>query len=320
MSDKELSIFESTSVEIPAYLAAVTNGESNIDVGKSTPSLSIRGKVFRTVIDGEETPLMRYDKENKEDVPISTLPMIVLNQGPFGARVYFASNYDSANLSGPACFSADGITPDKQAVEPQAKTCAVCPHAVKGSKISASGTATTACQLQRRLAVVPANKPDFTPMLLRLAPTSAFDPETKNSQSGWFGWRQYMDFLSARGIKHTAQVVTKMRFDATAEHPKLLFRPERFLTEEEAKIVAEQIQSDDVAVLLEPSKEGTVKAEAIAHVPGAAILPTEEDEDVAPQEAEAPKAAKPERKVASKSAAKKEPAKGIDELLDDWDA
>ena len=305
---KEMSVFDSPTVEMPAYLSNL----SNIESAQGIPSLSIRGKVFHILVDGEEKPIMRFDQEMGEEVPVSMLSIIVLDQGPFGARNYYPGKYDPANTSGPLCFSADGVAPDPMAREPQAKTCAACKLSVKGSKISDNGTHTTACQLQRRLAVVPANKPDFTPLLLRLAPTSAFDPETKNAQSGWFGWRQYLDFLRARGITHTAQIITKVRFDATAEHPKLLFRPERFLTEDEAQVVTPKLKSEEIALLLEPSKGGTVKPAAINHEPGAAIMQPEPEQQVA---------SKPERKTTTtKGAAPAKQDKSIDDLLDDWDA
>lgn len=313
----ELALFDNKQVAVPDHVAALAGDSGNIDAGSNVPSLSIRGKIFRTQIEGEETMVTRYDEEVGDEVPVSALSLIVVDQGPFGARVYYGAEYDPESTSGPKCFSLDGKHPDAKSPEPQAKSCAQCPHAVKGSKVSPSGTATTACQLQRRLAVVPAKKPDSTPLLLRLAPTSAYDPETKDADNGWFGWRQYLDFLNARGVRHTAQVVTKARFDADAEHPKLLFRPERFLTEEEAKIIAEQMQSEEVDQLLHPQE---APAEPAAEpVPGEAILGESADGEEAPEEKPAPKksaakkaapekqAEEPEEKPAPKKTRKKAP-------------
>lgn len=337
--NKELSIFES-KVAVPAHLAAMFGDQGNIESGPSVPALTIRGKVFRINMDGEETALTRYDESMEDHVPVNTLSLVVLNQGPFGARVYYPGAYSPENTSGPKCYSLDGKYPDNAVAEPEADSCASCPHSVKGSKITPSGTATTACQLQRRLAVIPANKPEFTALLLRLAPTSAYDPETKNASSGWFAWRQYMDFLNSRGIRHTAQVVTKVRFDSNAEHPKLLFRPERFLTEEEAKIVAPRVASEEVNALILPNTAPA--APRLENKPGASIMGDDEETPAptpapAPKRKPAPKAKveaeaevesgvpmdKPTRKTAagSKAAPPPPPEKsGVDALLDDWDA
>ena len=244
---------EVAKADLPAYFNTEDLG-SNLNQGASIPSLSIRGKVFRIQKDGEELPLTRHDPELGDNVPVQVISTVVLEQGPFGARIYYRGQYDPEKASGPVCFSLDGQRPDAAAPEPQASTCAACPHAVKGSKMTMSGLPTTACTLQRRLAVVMAAKLDGPALLLRLAPTSAFDKETKNAQNGWFAWKQYCDFLASRGVRHTAQVVTMIRFDPNSESPKLLFKPERFLTKEEWEIVKPRITSDEVKRLLFPSQ------------------------------------------------------------------
>ena len=253
MSNKIIPFGEVAKVNLPAYFDTEELG-SNLSQGVSIPSLSIRGKVFRIQKDGEELPLTRHDPELGDNVPVQVISTVVLEQGPFGARIYYRGQYDPEKVSAPVCFSLDGQRPDAAAPEPQASTCAACPHAVKGSKMTMSGLPTTACTLQRRLAVVMVANLDGPALLLRLAPTSAFDKETKNAQNGWFAWKQYCDFLASRGVQHTAQVVTMIRFDPNSEAPKLLFKPERFLTKEEWKIVKPRITSDEVKRLLFPTQ------------------------------------------------------------------
>lgn len=299
----EVAIFDSSAqIAVPDYLMAAVP-QSNIDGGgASMPSLSIRGKVFRIIKDGAETVMQRFDPQLKEAVPLQMIHVIVLDQGSYGARVYYSGAYDPESAAKPTCFSLDGKMPDAAVAQPQAKTCALCPHAVKGSKMSLSGMPTTACTLQRRLAVVPANAPDHPALLLRLPPTSAFDKGTKNAQSGWFAWRQYLDFLQSKGVAHTAQVITAARFDPAAETPKLLFRPERFLTEEEAAVVLPRIDSPEVRSMLYPS-EGV----------SAAAIPDSAVDDVA-------EGALPERRLLESSKAVLESAGSkVDELLEVWD-
>ena len=339
---QDMTLFDQQN--LPAHLQDMFGDESNIDAGAKINALSIRGKVFRVIYEGEEKPITRFDEETGDREPVSTLNVIVLNQGPFGARVLHDKEYSADGGGAPKCFSLDGKFPDPAASEPQARSCAECPHAVKGSKVTPNGTLTTACSLQRRLAVVPAHKPDFAPLLLRLAATSAYDPETKGAENGWMAWRQYLDFLNARGVRHTAQLVTKLRFDSNAEHPKLLFKPERFLEADEAKVVAANMKSEAVAQLLfAPENTGPAEPAAAEAAPAPAKkaakkVDEEETEDWGGEE-EAPKPKK--KKVAKKKVAKKAAEEGddavertpvkksapeesggsaVDALLDDWDA
>lgn len=252
MSD--MTLFDGGS-NLPSYLADFEEG-GNLDTSGGGNSLSIKGKVFTINHEGESVMLTRYDEDTGENEPLTSIPIVVLDQAPFGSREYYAKSYDSDSTGGPVCWSVDGKSPHASSPEPQSKSCATCPHAVKGSRITPNGTQTTACQYRRRLAIVPANKPEFSALLLKLAPTSAYDPDTKNSPTGWFAWRQYLDFLNSRGVRHTAQLITRLRFDSNAEYPKLLFKPERFLTEEEAKVIGPRIRGDEVVELLDPPHEG----------------------------------------------------------------
>lgn len=343
----DVTLFEGG--QVPAHLNDVFGDEANMDVGSKINALSIKGKIFRIVYEGEEAPLMRHNEETGDDEPMSVVNLIVINQGPFGARDYFEKAYDGASSQAPDCFSIDGKVPHSLSQKPQSKTCATCPHAVKGSKMTPSGQPTTACQLKRRLAVVPAHKPEFPALLLKLAATSAYDPDTKNAENGWFGWRQYMDFLNARGVRHTAQLVTKVRFDPNAEYPKLLFKPERFLTEDEAKAIAPRIKSDEVSDLIMPPNDGVLAEPVEAVEPVKTAEPAKEEAAAAQPEPEPEKkpekpkskvtkepkvdkkaetkAAEPEEEVQlEREKAVGQPSKeapktseGINKLLDDWD-
>lgn len=235
----------------PTYFADLFGADANIQSGTATPQLSIKGKNFRIILDGNETLLTRRNPDTGENEAVSSIKIVVLNQGDRGARAYYAKKYESGKGEAPVCFSLDGKVPDAKSREVQANTCASCEHAVKGSKITPSGHPTTACALQRRLAVIPANDLSFTPLLLRLAATSSWDKEDTggNNQSGWFAWQQYLDFLLARGVRHTAQVVTMVKFDIT-EYPKLLFKADRFLTQEEAQKVAPRLNAAETTNLL----------------------------------------------------------------------
>lgn len=324
-----------TKLVAPSYFGDLFGEQQNIvSGGNKTPQLSIKGKMFRITIDGEENLLTKVNKETGDAEPISSIKVIILNQGDRGARAYYEGAYDSGKATAPDCFSLDGKTPDAQSTSPQASSCAACPHAVKGSKVTPTGHATTACALQRRLAVIPANDTGFTPLLLRLASTSAWDKEDKggNQAKGWFAWQQYMDFLTARGVRHTAQVVTMVKFDTT-EYPKLLFRADRFLTEAEAIAVAPKINSEDVMMLLTSvgQDSGSTPENVITPAPKAAASfvaePAEEvAEEAPPQPVVPPKAAAKPKAPAKVAAEPKQPEQPtqqsetiVDDILSAWD-
>ena len=58
--------FESnTQMSVPAHLAALFGG-GNIALGDAFPSISVKGKVFTIVKDGNKTGLMTKDAEGNE--------------------------------------------------------------------------------------------------------------------------------------------------------------------------------------------------------------------------------------------------------------
>lgn len=330
----DLALFEgTTAVAMPEYFSDIFGDSTNIQPKQTTPQLSIKGGKFRVILDGEETVMTKPDADTGEPMPLTSVRLVVLNQNSGKSRAYYAEKYNSDNPAPPACFSLDGVKPDTSVAEPQAKTCASCPQAQKGSKISeASGKAITACTMQSRLVVIPASKLGFEPLLLRLAPTSAWDKNNEaNEKSNWYAWRQYQDFLSARGIDHTAKVVTMVKFDTSVEYPKLLFKPERLLSREEALQLKDVWNSDKVKALLEAKEQDALGS----HAPLEDDVPFETKAEAPAEEKKAkpePKAkpeqkAKPEPKAeaAPKPEPKAEPEKAnagqakLTSVLDEWD-
>lgn len=232
---------------VPAFFAGAFAAEdTNIVTATPTPALSFRGKTWRIAMDGQETIIT-----NKDGDPSAMVSVVILDQVKRRSRAFYEGEYVSGENKAPRCSSIDGVTPDADIAEPISPKCASCPNSVKGSKISASGKAVMACSSVKRLAVVPASQPKFSGLLLRLPQTSLWDKDNKeNEAKGWYAWDQYMEFLKARGVTHTAQVVTKMKFDARTEYPKLLFTADRWVTPEEWAILSERWKSDEVKDLL----------------------------------------------------------------------
>lgn len=340
MTTTQVALFGSTAVTIPGYLADIFGDKGNIPAKLTAPQLSVKGSKFRIILDGEETVITRPNPDTNESEPVGLLKVVVLNVGARAARSYYTKKYDPANVVPPDCFSLDGEKPDPSVAHPQSPTCAACPQSQKGSKISeASGKAITACTMQRRLVVVPANKLDFEPLLLRLAPTSAWDKNNgANESNGWYAWQQYTDFLRANNVNHTAAVVTMIKFDSAAEYPKLLFKPERVLTQEEAAQIKEVWNGEKVRALLEAKEadaigsvaneeEVTVQEDfvtpSVAPAPTAPAAPVVEPPKPTPAKV-APKAAPKVEKAAPKPepAVQETPPVGskLMGMLDDWGA
>ena len=245
--------FSQIDSAVPAHLAELFGDAGNIATRISIDQLSSRGKVWRRVVDGEETALTRKNAEGDIE-PVPLVNLIVLDQNRSRSRAFYVGNFEEGKNAAPACYSGDGVTPDAGVKEPVSKTCATCPNAVKGSKITESGKQSTLCSPFKRLAVVPSQGVAKHPvMLLRLAQTSVWDKNNaENESKGWYAWDQYVDMLRARGAKHTAAVETKVKFDMSKAYPKLLFSASRWLSPEEAAAAKARIadDADDIAQIL----------------------------------------------------------------------
>ena len=239
---------------VPAYFTNAAPEDSNIAPKDSIPALSYRGKVWRLVKDDEENTIM-----NKDNEPAPTVSVVILDYIKPRSRVFYEGQYVAGENKAPTCSSLDGKTPDKDIAAPISRACASCPNAVKGSKVTAAGKATTACGMTKRIAIIPVSQPQSDPYLLRIAPTSIWDKDNKEGEAaGWYAWDQYTAMLAGKGCTNTAQVVTRMKFDHRAEYPKLLFSASRWLTPEEWAIMQVKWKDPAVKSLLEGKSAGAM--------------------------------------------------------------
>ena len=218
---------------LPAHLAHLAGQALNSDLtghaGAGFPSMSIKGKVFTLVRGDERTLLMN---PNDPDSPASTIEVIILKANPKNSKTFYAEAYVDGSDAKPTCQSSDGIKPDADAADPQAKTCAACPKNVWGSRIGDNGTKGKACQDNARIAIA---APDAIndPMLLRIPPAT-LKPLS-----------EYGAALQKRGVPYNA-VVTKLGFDHTQATPKLTFKAVNYVTAEQFAEVQAQVDSDVV--------------------------------------------------------------------------
>jgi hypothetical protein len=244
MSNTGMQVFMGGAVR-PANVAAAFDEEGNIKDKISIPSMSIAGKKFSMKISGETTILTRPDPDTGEKVNLPFVNVVVVAMNPNRSRTYFAKPYVEGENQLPACYSSDGAKPDQDVKAPCAATCASCPNSVKGSRIK-EGRESYACSSIKRLAIWPAamlsNDTLKLPVMQLVLPmTSIWDKENKqNDAEMWFAWDNYVDDLRARGVKHTGEVVTRIKFD-NSDYPKLLFKAVRWLDD------AEHIQFGELA-------------------------------------------------------------------------
>lgn len=272
------------------------NGADDLDAGVSAgfPVISIKGAKWRIVDGGEEHPI--YMPGTRDLAPF--VKVVILRANAAISKTYYEGQYVEGTDAKPTCYSNDGIRPAADAEHPQAETCAACPHNVWGSKISPSGAKIKACADVRRIALLPVEDLDYSPVLLRIPGASLGD------------LAGYGKALKQRGIPYAA-VVTKLSFDPDAAFPKIMFQFERVLTPEEMNLVAERMTEpvvDDILGLtsrVTPRQEPAatdgfgIPADIAPPAQAAAPAPAPEPE-AEPEAAPAPAPAKPRASRAKK--------------------
>ena len=285
---------------LPSFLKQVDIAALNADLtshaGGGFPVISIKGKTFSVVRDGEREIQMN---PKDPDSAATSLNVVLLKANKGTSKIYYLKGYDKdSEGQKPDCYSSDGIAPAADAQNKQAIKCATCAHNQWGSRISEKGaTKGKACSDSVRMAVAP-NGQINDPMLLRVPPASIK------------GLGEYGKMLAKRGVGYN-MVVTKVSFDLEAESPKLVFSAIGLLDDEGFAEVQDVITSDLVSNILGAS-ETAVVAIADATEPAPVVKKAAPKVAVEPEEAEAPKA-----KPAAK--AKPAPAPAEEELELDLD-
>jgi hypothetical protein len=303
------------SAKAPAFVANAELSETTLALaggvsGPGVKRVSIKGGVFRLVAGGKEVASI----EDRH------LDVIVVKAAPKVSRIFYAGKYDKdAAAVAPDCWSNDGETPDKSIKSPQASSCAKCPQNAAGSGNGNS----RACRYQQRLAVVLANNPEGDVLQLTLPATSIFG----KGEGDKLPLQAYARWAATQTPPvNLDMVVTRMKFDTSAESPKLVFAPQRWLTDDEYDTAKEKAQTVEAqrAVLMTPAAADGAKAapmmlegkrpdapEAVEEAPkakkkAAAPVATEDDE---------PEVRKPAAKETAVPAKKSKLA----DIVADWD-
>jgi hypothetical protein len=175
--------------------------------GQSSKRISIKGGVFRLIVNGKEV-------STNED---RSMNVVIVKMSPDASRTYYEGAYKEGEKVSPVCWSSDSRKPDASVKTPIASSCAECPNSIKGSGQGGNGTA---CRLSWRAAVVLANSIEGDVYQLVLPATSSFGKE----DNGRWPFRPYVQMLAANNVA-AGGVVTKMQFDTKSPTPRLLFSP-----------------------------------------------------------------------------------------------
>jgi len=287
-----MTLFKSGSV-IPDYLREAADATTKDIAGSSGgKQISIKGGVWRMVVGGEEVA-------KNED---RAMNFVVIASGKGVTRTFYADKFEEGKDIKPACWSAEGVVPNEEVKNPQAKSCATCPQNIEGS---GDGKA-RACRYSKRLAVALEN--DIGGNIYRLSvPAKSYFGRAEGEK---MPLQAFGKFLSGHGIPITG-IVTEARFDTAEAVPVLKFRAVRPLTKEEWELGKAQSQTEDAKQAIE-LKMVQSKAESMPALPQAfkeAPAAKAEVEEVAEPVKRAPAKAKPEAPAATKN---------VSDILSDW--
>ncbi len=299
-----------SAMVVPAHLAsAFGESEFNSKDVSSVPHLSIKGKLWKVVIDGVEKVMMIKD-EDGEETPRPTVKVLILNQVEQRSRTFFRGSYTEGDKAQPDCWSTSGKAPDAQVETPQATRCDACPQSIRGSKINDNGDSTTACSMSRRIAVVPSSKPDFKALLLKLPVTSLWEKEGSEEPQGWYAYEAYLKNLKVNGVAHPGMVETIMKFDSkNVSYPKVLFRQNGFIDEAKATITAPRGTSEEVLEVLGIGEGSDAPNTNALTTPSADVDSVEDTDSDEANEAEAQAVKAAEESLAKKEAKEAKAAK-----------
>ena len=253
---------------LPAYLKKVDVSALNADLtshaGSGFPVISIKGKVFAVVRDGERE-VLRNPKDPESAATSLNVVLLKANKGT--SKVFYIKGYDPKESENqkPDCYSQDGVAPAADDEATLDHGCGPSPKKKRGSRITEKGASKgKACSDTVRMAVAPAGQLN-DPMLLRVPPASIK------------GLGEYGQMLAKRGVGYN-MVVTKVAFDMDAESPKLTFTPVGLLDDDGFNEVQEALNSDIVNNIL-----GASLATVAAAVEAAPAAEAEEAEAPAPK-------------------------------------
>jgi len=290
--------------DIPNVTDAIAGGGS----GSTSRRVSIKGNVFREMINGKE---FRVNEDRAMNVVVVRASEV--------SRMFFAGSYSEGAVAKPTCWSSNSREPDQSvpADQKQAHRCIDCPQNIKGSGAGEG----RACRFQQRLAVMLEGGIESREVYqITLPATSIFGEGTKDKMP----LQAFGKYLRAHNT-NILSIITEMRFDTASPTPKLIFRAIRSLTGDELNAVVEMLEHPDTvkAITLSvssdkpaDSNQSTLFTPPVAKLePPKAAAPAPKAEPVVDEEVE-----EEPKKVVKKSATVVPPASvDLAAIVDNWD-
>ena len=268
------AMIEFGSANVPAFARTATVDAVcqalMAGVGPTVTKLSIRGRQFAIVVNGERRVI-----PNPKDPSVAAayFPVVVLTANPANGRAWYAHDYDPNDAdknTPPDCASLDGVKPDVGVAKPQSDNCASCPHAVYGTGKLGKGFA---CGNHKRLAVAaPAHIAGW------LKTGQIEESQIMRLQVPGGALRNLAAFggqCAEVGAKMVS-VVCQLGFDPEeTSFPKLTFTPQSYLPDAEMVDMADKAANTLHAKEVAGIKEQTAEPAPVEPVPAAEPAPVE---------------------------------------------
>jgi len=291
----DLALFE--QAQVPDYIKSAELDDLTKALGGAggMRRISLRGKKFRMVVNGEEITKSNSDRLN----------IVVVNGTRYVSRKYYAGAYQQGESLPPDCWSNDGQTPDASIELPQHSNCQECSMNIKGSGQGDS----RACRYEKRLAVVLADDINGPVYQLALPSKSYFGRSDDNKA---MPFEQYAKYIAHQGY-NINQIVTEMRMDDDSDTAKVTFRPLSFLSKEQWEVAKRQSNTPEAksAVVMTPYQaDNANKSAPKLAAPASAPVKAEVEE--------AEEIAEPVKRQTKKAASEPAPKKDLASIMNDW--
>jgi hypothetical protein len=242
----------------PAYLQNAPDLSDRAVSGLGTPlppHVSIRGNKF-TLVDGAGNKKLLGD----------TMDFLVADIGDHIGKMYFSNPDWTPDADDPPdCWSTNGVAPSRDAINPQARTCAECPQNVRGSRISKmSGASIKACRDEVLIAIV---HPQFAGMLFQF----------KITPGSFKNWRKHVE--ECKNVSpgdHICTVLTRATFQDDVNGTvvfKAVSYPDQATWEARSKALAGKVTDALVGRLDRPRELAAPAQQQALPQPQSAIAP-----------------------------------------------
>lgn len=295
MSD--LAIFKNTNLALLQDVKDDLNDTLSGANGVMNRRISIKGGVFREIINGKEV----------RSIEDRAMNIVIVKAAPIHS-IYFAGEYVEGQVAKPSCWSSNTQTPDASvpAETKQAERCMDCPQNVKGS----GGGESRACKRKQRIAVLLDGAIERKEVYqVELPGQSVFG----DGENGKMPLQAYGRYLKAHNTPAIA-VVTEMRLDTASATPKLVFKAVRPLEETELRAAIEAQNGEEAARAVTLTVSQTDGVQPVTKIEQKKVA-----ELTAPKETQKVEVVEEPKKVSKKAAAEVKPKSELDAIVGEWD-